>query len=203
MGARRRRRRTRSRRTSCDEGPGNGWQAQARGAGARCASRRASRAPRWRGSCRPRSRGAPKDGASTLPVDRLPAGEAVVEAVPPLDGVLPGAPAKEDVLALAQRREVDETDVDVLHLDAELGQPLDAVLQLGGGGCELLASRLADAVAAAVPRDELHELALLAFELAQSRAHGDHPLDERPHLGEGAVSLGRSEHSGHGGSGSY
>ena len=58
---------------------------------------------------------------------------------------------------------------------------------------ELGSARVADAFAAAVARDDPHDLALFVLELAESRSQLDHPLGKRAHLLEGAVSLVRSE----------
>ena len=121
-----------------------------------------------------------------------------LEAVPPLDRVLADAPAEEHVLALPHRREVEQARRPASFTCTPSSvERVEAALELGRGGGELVGARLADRVAAAVPGDDLHDLALLALELLEPGPHGDHPLGERAHLGEGAVSLGRSEGAGH------
>ena len=58
---------------------------------------------------------------------------------------------------------------------------VEAVLELGRGRANSALRASPTAVAAAVPGDDLHDLALLALELGEPRPERDHPLGERPH----------------------
>src|SRR4029078_13126440 len=91
--------------------------------------------------------------------ERFPAGEAFFEAVPERDLVLADLPAEQHFLAVAQRGEVEETAVQVLHLDAELLELLDAAGDRLALALELLLERagLLGIEVAAVSRDLLHE----------------------------------------------
>ena len=96
-------------------------------------------------------------------------------------------------------RKIEQAGIGILHLDAERAKPGQAGLELRGGSSELVGSRLAHRVAAAVPGDDLRDLMLIAAELPEPGSRRDHSFGERTHLHKGAVSLGRSEGLGHGG----
>src|SRR4029078_3224821 len=91
--------------------------------------------------------------------ERFPAGEAFFEAVPERDLVLADLPAEQDFLPLAQRGEVEETAVQVLHLDTELLELLDTAGDRLALALELLLERppLLGIGGAGVSRDPLHE----------------------------------------------
>ena len=127
----------------------------------------------------------------------LPAGETLLEAVPPLDRVLADAPAEQHVLALAHGREVEQPRLGVLHLDAERRRAASRQSSSSAASRENSGVRASPtAVAAAVAGDDLHDLALLALELGEPGPQRDHPLGKRAHPFQGAVSLGRSERAG-------
>src|SRR5438105_2017276 len=67
----------------------------------------------------------------------LSPGEALVDAVPVADLVLAELPAEEDLLAVAQCREVDEPTVDVLHYRAELLDAVDRTCDRGRGALDV------------------------------------------------------------------
>src|SRR5512133_1036922 len=58
-------------------------------------------------------------------IERFPAREALLEAVPVGDRVLADLPAQQHLLAVPQRGEVDEATVEVLHQHAEPLQLVD------------------------------------------------------------------------------
>src|SRR6185437_9926994 len=140
-------------------------------------------------------------GALFVPVDRLPAGDAVLGAVPPGDLVFADVPAEEHDLALPLGDEVEQPDVRVLEDHPELVEAIGTRrrhlrerLQLGAG-----LGKVAARVAAAVAGDRGVQLRLLVIEVAHPRPDLDEPLGGRPHRLERAVSLGGSERaSGHG-----
>ena len=71
------------------------------------------------------------------------------------------------LLALAERREVEQAGVGVLHLDAERGEPRRSSASSSAASRANSGVRASPtAVAAAVAGDDLHDLALLALELA-------------------------------------
>ena len=125
-----------------------------------------------------------------------------LEPVPVLDGVLADVPAELDLLALAQRREVEQPEVEVLDDDAELVEPLDA-----GDRAPRRAPRARPA-----PRSGRSPRSRRRCRRSRSRAspcvcsssrmraaQRDEALGDGAHLGEGAVSLGGSEEAiGHG-----
>jgi hypothetical protein len=61
--------------------------------------------------------------------ERFPAREPFLEPVPVLDRVLADLPAEQDLLALAERREIDKAGVEILHLDAQRFELVDAPLE--------------------------------------------------------------------------
>src|SRR6185312_9589725 len=122
------RRRTRSRRRPCGGARDTASPTRARGCGARYASRRASRRSRPARSSPPRSERAarsPTPGPLFVPVDRFPPREPLADAMPARDGGLADPPAELDLLVAAQRREVEQADVEVLDDHTELLEPLD------------------------------------------------------------------------------
>src|SRR6185312_6803855 len=140
-------------------------------------------------------------GLLFVPVDRFPAGEAVLGAVPPGDLVLADVPAEQHDLALALGDEVEQSHVRVLEDHPELVETIGTRrrhlrerLQLGARLGEVAAR-----VAAAVAGDGGEQLGLRVIELAHPRPHLDEALGGGPHRLERAVSLGGSERaSGHG-----
>src|SRR5688572_28541697 len=112
-------------------------------------------------------------------VKRLPAPVAVLDVVPPVDRVLAQLPAEIDLLAVADRREVDQPAVDVAHDDAGLLERAEQPAHLE----ERLAD-LAPLLTAAVCRRRLglHLVRLLIGQqvlgVAQPLEHG---LDAREH----------------------
>src|SRR5262249_54438386 len=67
--------------------------------------------------------------ARDVVVDRTAAREAGLEPVPEADRLFAEAPAQQDVLAAAARREVDQALLDVLHFAAQRADLLDLVGQ--------------------------------------------------------------------------
>ena len=71
---------------------------------------------------------------------------------------------------------------------------LEAALKLGGKACELRSARLRSPTASLLPLPAIAARPRAGRPRApQPRAYRDHPLGQRPHPGEGAVSLGGSE----------
>src|SRR5829696_7776897 len=119
-------------------------------------------------------------------VDRAAAREAVLEAVPERDRVLPELPAEEHFLAVAESREVDEALVGVLDLCAEAVDPVHALSDSLGllGDLGLHARELARVEVAAVAGDRARQIRAAAEQRRDLLAVGDHPLRERADLGE-------------------
>src|SRR6188768_809723 len=128
-------------------------------------------------------------------VERFPAREAFLEAVPVGDLALADLPAEQHLLAVAQGREVDEPAVEVLDQDAERLQLLDRTRDRLGLPLELLVelARLLRVEVAAVSRDPLGEPRAPGSRDREGAPVGDERLGDRPHLLEQRVRLLRSE----------
>jgi hypothetical protein len=78
---------------------------------------------------------APSDGVlaamiiEKIPVDRLASRKSLGCAMPVIDVRFVHAPAQVDFLAAKQSREIDQTDIEVLHQDTHFLDPLHRVLQ--------------------------------------------------------------------------
>src|SRR5262245_28103312 len=92
---------------------------------------------------------------SLIPIDPPPAGEPLLGVVPPLDLVLADPPAQKHLVAVTLRGEVEQARFDVLHLDSDLRQLVEAILELARQTRILRCPRLADRVAAPVAGDDL------------------------------------------------
>jgi hypothetical protein len=115
--------------------------------------------------------------------------------VPERNRLFPDVPAEQHLPAVSLRREVEQPEVEILELDAELLEPLDARDRGVGESHELglRGVQVARRIAAAVPADRDDELALGLFQLAHACAHRDEPLRHGAHLVQGVVSLVGSE----------
>ena len=104
-------------------------------------------------------------------------------------------PAEQYRLPLALGREVEQAEIEILQLDAELLEPLHA--RDGGVGepheLRLRRVQVARGVAAAVAADRGHELPLGPLQLPHPCAHGDEAFRGGSHLAQGVVSLVGSE----------
>jgi len=128
--------------------------------------------------------------------ERLSSCESFLDAVPVRDRGLAEPPAQVHVLAAANRREVDETLVGILHLDSERVHGVDAprdALELGGDAFVEL-RELTRIDAAAVSGDLRGELTTLVARGGERVSVLDEPFEHRAELGQQRVRLlGREE----------
>jgi len=115
---------------------------------------------------------------------------------------LPDAPAEQHLLVAAERGEVDEPGLDVLHLDSELLDRADA--RHHGGRLALDGLRelgeLARRQPTAVPADGEQRLRPASVRRRERAAMLDHSLGQRTHVGERPIRLlGREDALGHAG----
>src|SRR5688500_8425516 len=125
----------------------------------------------------------------SLGIERLPAGEALIDAVPVGDLVLTEAPAQERLGAGDLRRKVDEAGVRVLHDPAEL---VDRVGTAGDTGMltgDLLVEGVPAAHVAPIACDLERELPPLGLGRCEGRPVLDELFRQRPHLREQRVRL--------------
>src|SRR5262245_14561154 len=124
-------------------------------------------------------------------LERLPAREAFVEAVPEPDLLLAEAPAEQNLLVGAARGKVDEPGVQILDKRPNLLDPGDAPRDPR----DLLVQLLLDLLqlvrldVAAVPRDPRGERRLSLLQLDERPPVADQFLGERPHFPERLVRL--------------
>src|SRR5581483_8789585 len=99
------------------------------------------------------------------PVDRFPPREPLADSMPVRDGLLADVPAELDLLAVADRGEVEQPRVHVLHDHAELVEPLQAGARGFGEAVELGLRRVqvGRGVAASVAADGGDQRRLLAL----------------------------------------
>src|SRR5439155_23927081 len=127
-------------------------------------------------------------------IDWFPPRETLLEPVPVVDRLLADVPAQQDLLSFVKRREVDESPIEVLHLDAQPGESRDTPFERRRVvvDLDLQLGEVARSQAAAVALDLRDEVRPLRRRRQLAPPVVDHLLGERPHLVERVVRfLGR------------